>query len=472
MLRAVKRQTGFFSRHLLSRFLERSELGKHDVLRVPALLLVATSLVLLSCRSGEPTNTKAVNVVLVSIDTLRADHLGCYGYDRNTSPEIDKLAAQSILFEEARSQANWTLPSHMSLLESRLPSDVRWNLPTLAQVLRDQGFATAAFTGGGLVSKDYGFARGFDSFVESETRSGFSYSYPRILRWLSRPHHRPFFLFIHTYDVHVPYDPPPPYRSLFDSGKPQPLLPEDTGKIVSEFKRAHRKSQKLHIADLPPGARAELVALYDGEIRFADGFIGRIIGDLKWDGYWNRTIFILLADHGEEFWDHGSMGHGTTMYHELLHVPLIVHLPGGVDAGKRISYEVPLLDVGPTILGLLGIPKEVTFEGRSLLPLTQGRGKPPTPILSSGRQYRSLIVYPWKLIARRHGPGTQLFNLDSDPDELRDLSPEHPGRIRTMLEQLDAAIPEKWASGEIRWQRVVKARAQSQLQKLKALGYL
>ncbi len=377
---------------------------------------------------------KGRNLVLVSIDTLRADHLGAYGYARPTSPSLDALARESLLFERAYSQSPATAPSHMTLLTGVLPSVhrvVSWHslgevalsqrLPTLATLLRRAGYATYAHTGGGNVHDAFGFDQGFDTF--SMTPWGDMDLATHALGTVAARAGGPFFFFAHTYQVHAPYVPPVEYARLF-------VDPRYAGGIVSSREELVRRAGSDAWEKMPgpfwgpvntrsPADIAHLVNLYDAGIRRMDAQLAGFLTRFRGLGLDRNTVLLLTSDHGEEFMEHGGLQHGTRLYEEQLHVPLLVRLPMAAAAG-RVPDVVRLLDVVPTLLGLLGVSSPDHIQGQ-LLPGLLGPPARRQPVYAeeSAGGLQGLRIGDLKYL--RHGEHEQLFDLASDPGELRDL---------------------------------------------------
>jgi arylsulfatase A-like enzyme len=382
---------------------------------------------------------RAPNIVLISIDSLRADHLGCYGYGRETSPAIDALAREGVLFENAVAQAPWTLPSHASLLTSlyartHQATDAKLRLPaepaTLAGELREAGYSTRAVVGGTFMQARFGLDRGFDVYDDTQARVSHQRSHAAVTS--PTTHERalellngapePFFLFVHYWDVHYDYLPPPPYDTKFD--------PDYAGSVSAQ---SFMKNEAIH-AGMDPRDLAHIVALYDGEIAWVDHHIDLLLDALSRRGLDERTIVVLTADHGDEFFEHGEKGHMHSLYQELLHVPLLVRLPGLV-AGRRVTERVELIDVMPTLLEAAGRPVPDGLHGRSLLPLVQGGTRLARPAFAETTKARkskhaeeekleAWCVYDGahKLITfteDRHPP--ELYDLDADPAEQANL---------------------------------------------------
>jgi arylsulfatase A-like enzyme len=304
---------------------------------------------------------RAKGVVLVSIDTLRRDHVGCYGYPRPTTPRIDALARSGLLCEDAVSTSSWTLPAHLSMLTSvdagehgGVDGEHGFNrrVPTLASLLHAAGYATRAITSHIYVAPAYGLDEGFERFDFVEDRNAADVA-ARAIAQLDEVGDRPFFLFLHFYDPHAHYTPPPQTRALFPSAYTGPLKG-----LLTHFQTLTRETT-------PPAYLEHLLSLYDAEIRYTDDQLGRVIDHLRGRGLDRSTLVVVTADHGEEFLDHGSWIHGRTLYEEIIRVPLVVAGPGV--APRREAAQASLLDVAPTILAWARLPAPARFQGRSLL---------------------------------------------------------------------------------------------------------
>ncbi len=390
----------------------------------------AALLLLAGCSSG-PAAPRP-NVLLIVVDSLRRDHLGAYGYDRNTSPHIDRLAAESVRYDRAVSQAPWTLPSVAGLLTSRDPavlgiegfnSSVAEGQVLLSEVLRAHGYATGAVVSHTFVSAAWGFGQGFDSFDESNVKDHQAVTSPGVtekaLAFVREHRDRDFFLFVHYFDPHFPYREHEGF--VFEAEEPY------EGRV-----RAGMSLRKLDNGRLGEADARELRRIYDSEIAWTDHHIGRLLDGVRALGLMERTLVVFTADHGEEFLDHGKLGHGRALFEELVGVPLLLRYPDG--APGVVDRPVALLDVYPTVLEAAGIEIGHEVEGRSL------RGEPDDRrvILSATRRRRHLSA----AIDRRHklvraGSGeTRLYDLDSDPGEMRDLSAgggEIPERLEAAL---------------------------------------
>ncbi|MEP6573599.1 MAG: sulfatase [Gemmatimonadota bacterium] len=328
------------------------------------------------------------NVILLILDTVRADELSAYGYARSTSPALTRLAARGIRFEWAISPASWTLPSHATMLTGRWPHEHRasWKralgpeFPTLAEVLADHGYATAGFVANPVIATESGIARGFAHFedeeisVEDVLRNNSLFKLPignvrlrrlldwygipgridadeinaKVLHWMDRHPARPFFTLINYLDAHAPYVPPVPFDTMFGPvvARQDPLLDPST-----------RWSDQ--------GVRAERDS-YDRSIAYLDNRLGALMDSLDHRGLLRNTLVIITADHGEEFREHGSVSHGNNLYLPTVHVPLIMSMPGRVPAGGLVSRPVSLRDLPATILDLLAIPGAHSLPGHGL----------------------------------------------------------------------------------------------------------
>lgn len=321
-------------------------------------------------RDGETAGPRGY--VLISIDTLRADHLGAYGYGRDTSPFFDELAARGVLFERAIAQIPGTLPSHMSIFTGLYPAEhqvyppasiLSPSIETLPEAFRRSGFRTGGLTDGGYMDGRYGFDRGFESF--DDTVSGPGKSTERIfgrglefLRGLEDGER--FFLFLHTYQVHDPYLPAPGHIERFWSGPPPPAFPP-TGRNLSDVNRGLRT--------VTPEAVRYFKALYDSEIRAVDDQLRRLFAGMRELGLAEDTVVIITSDHGEEFLEHGKLVH-EQVYDECLHVPLLVLAPGVLP--RRVRDLVESVDIAPTLYELAGIAPRTTPSGESLRPRMDG----------------------------------------------------------------------------------------------------
>jgi len=379
-------------------------------------------------RSGRVAFDK---VILISIDTLRADHLGYAGYPRPTSPNIDRLAAESVDFREAYSQAPSTLPSHASIFTSLYPSvhkaEISTTRPlaegfvTLAEMFQSAGFRTAAFVEGGQLETVWNLDQGFDlydvtPFDKTPPGDDLAGILGKARAWIDAHRGEPFFCFVHSYVVHTPYAPRPPYDRMFDEGYtgPLPFVIEEG----EELDRINEETRWPHEPDV-----RHVISLYDGEIRYMDERVGAFLDHIAELGIDGRTVVVFTSDHGEELGDHGWVGkHAHSLYDELLQVPLLIRVPGL--APRRIETQVRLIDLAPTLLGIVGIdPDGAPFQGVDLL--AAGRGPDgDLPVYSeqdySWGYWASLRINDVKIIAEPNNE-YKLLDLRKDPGELRNL---------------------------------------------------
>lgn len=365
-----------------------------------------------------------LNLVLITIDTLRADRLGCYGYSRNTSPNIDELAASSTLFTNAHVQGGWTLPSMTSLMLSlpphnhqvykdnvRLPEAV----PTLAERLREAGYQTFAVQSNPFLQSKLGFDRGFTNYFFSwdAVATRVSSIFKQQIERLSP---KPFFGYVHFMDPHLPY------RSVkYPFGEPY------TGRLQSQdkpFEQLGVTALRAMIPQLDERDWQFLRDRYDQEVAFADEGVARVLHALENKGLMDKTIVVLLADHGEEFFEHGGFEHGHSLYREITHVPLIIRDPRS-PVGTRRDELVRLIDVYPTVLSMLGLPRAGHAAGVDLT----SPGLPELPVLSdgilTGLKKTSLQNGRWKVIRTSKTMKEklwELFDMTADPGETKNLA--------------------------------------------------
>ncbi len=429
------------------------------------------------------------NLLLVSIDTLRADHLGAYGYALPTSPTIDaRLAGEGVTFTDVYSQSPKTTPSHMTLFTSLYPSVhgvELWEngrpahvlnpaVHTLAEVLKNAGYATAAFTGGAQIDPVRGFDQGFDLYTVGGQRR-------RALRWLGRHRWERFFVFYHTYDVHDPYLPPDEYIRLFD--------PDYRGRVLDAIHRLRAQGGMSEAAwegisrrfwesvdrNDPRDVRF-VERLYDAGIRRMDAeTIRPLLDRLDQLGLARDTLVVFTSDHGEAFGEHGHFQHDD-LYAGTLHVPLVLRWPGRLPAGLTIGSRGRLIDVMPTILELLGVSAPPSLQGRSLTPLLHDAYAGPgvegaVSEYSDARVYESLRRGGLSYIV--DGPEERLFDLLRDPGERQNVLATRPAEAAAMRATLEG------------WRRNCRALAlllgprggtiapsDETARRLRALGYL
>jgi len=407
--------------------------------------------------------TRGASVLLISIDTLRADHLGCYGHPGDTSPCMDALAARAALFRQCLVQDHWTLPSHMSMMTSLYPdrhqvypgTSLPDAIPTLAQLMYNAGYNTQAFVSGiHWMSPDFGFSRGFldydfpPSIVNAEEISR------KALGWLEKNHDAPFFLFLHFYDPHADSDIPP-YYSPYPGGEEDP-------------------DEEIFLPFVDLNRRESIVEFYNRGIRYVDHFIGEILRKTE-DLDIRDLMIILTSDHGEEFFDHGMIGH-LQAYEEIARVPLIVYLPD-TDRHRTLDTLVQGIDISPTILDYLNLPVPALFQGRSFLPLLLGkdRGAFEEPVTYIKGNWKYVIRTPrWKLFWNKGEDEAMLYHIEKDPLETVDVAENFPDVAAALKKDLQAFLKNdaRPLSGIRQKKKSPSSMDEKEREKLKKLGYL
>lgn len=420
-----------------------------------ALLSVLVLLALSGCERDHP------NLLFIAVDTLRADHLGGYGYGPPTSPMIDRFLEEAVVFEDMQSSASWTLPSFATMMTSLYPSTHGcWNFKsrlddshtTLAETLKSRGFATAAIVSHTFLSRDYGLVQGFDhhddSVLDGRQDVRFMRSSSKVSRkaaaWLrdraAMEDSPPWFLFVQYFDPHVIYLSHRKYSKPFDNS--------------------------------PTGQ-------YNGEIAFTDANVGKLLDILRELGFDNDTVVVFTSDHGEEFNDHGGRWHGKTLYQEVLRIPFAIRAPG-LQHG-RVSQAVESVDILPTLLELLGekLP-DVPMEGQSLVPSMRGvvpdeRGMLSEIDLYPGHVRKSYRLGRWKLIVKFEAEiasETELYDKSEDPDEQNDLASEHPDVVAQLMREMTLRVQEATALSASFDQSPDLDLSERESQQLRALGYI
>jgi arylsulfatase A-like enzyme len=373
--------------------------------------------------------------------------LGCYGYDRPTSPTLDLLAAEGTLFENAFTTSPWTLPAHASLLTGLYPRHhgatterraLRRGIPTLAEILSKQGFFTMAVVNSHYVSRRYGFSRGFDEFAyiqERMSEHGPSEVVDTALSWLSKRREDPFFLLLHDYDVHSDYGALPEYEKSF-------LRPYE-GQIDGSTQQLMRFLSEPF--EMSTGDIEHLVDLYVAGIRQKDAELARLVEYLRTTEELENTLIIVTSDHGEEFLEHGGVLHARTQYDEVIRIPLILRGPG-IPRGRRIVEPVSINDILPTTLALLGVPWEGGFDGIDVSELWRaGPGEAVGERILFGEAdqqnekpdiTRSARYGPYKLIYNRLTRHSALYDLRADPSERHDISGAQPEIKQQLMREI------------------------------------
>lgn len=462
--------------------------------------------------SGGRKATVSPNILFIVMDATRARNLSCYGYDRPTTPNLERFSERCVVYEAAISPAGWSLPAHASMFTGLYPSrhgahDEHKYLvsehPTMAELLRSRGYSTLAICRNEYVGPAAGLDRGFDSFngsgnlpqslaevtrkayqgvaaVLDQGDSGARYTNRQIRSALRRLRvdERPFFMFVHYNEPHARYQPPRKYRGYLPSGT-----------SAREAQRVNQSPWKYLVDPSLMGERdfEILAALYDGEITYLDSRIAQVIGWIEEMAMLDQTMVIITADHGENIGDHGMMGHKYCLYDTLVHVPLIVHYPKGTTTPGRVAHQVQTLDLLPTILAMLGDTSSETYrrlQGHDLLSsarhgftiaeqahpdLTSAYKRfPGVDVSRFERALKMIRTDRYKYIWASDG-AHELYDLQADWDERRNIVAEQPGiaedldqRLSEWRNSFEAAAPAEPAP---EFEEEVKAR-------LRALGYL
>lgn len=405
------------------------------------------------------------NLVFVSFDALQAAHIGILGYPRNITPHLDAFATSSYRFTNTASVASWTVPSSMTWFTGVYPSEHKMtnkfaiynrdvqkpanlrelspHIVTLADILRANGYATGGFCGNAGVSGGFGYEQGFDIYSHEDAKFGsFDYSIPRALDWIAANRHRKFFLFLHGYDCHGQNVPPEGFDYRFvDAGYDRKFLGSELEQEALREEGLERGRLTLRDADIRFWR-----AIYDEKINRTDARFRQFLADFDKLGLTGTTLFVLTSDHGTEFFEHGRIDHGFTLYQEQLHVPLFVRLPGQ-STGTAIDTRVSSIDIMPTILDLLRVPVPENvghqMRGQSLVPAMKGEPKPRD--LFAETDYRAYtfkrsIIAPdgWKLIYTLESKSRELYDLNHDPHELQNRAGEYPHRADELERRLFA----------------------------------
>jgi arylsulfatase A-like enzyme len=452
----------------------------------------------LAASTCSPSGPKPPNLVFIVLDTLRPDHLGCYGYGRDTSPNLDRWAEQSVLFENAQTAAPWTAPSLISLMTSLYPSvhgvttfnnpgQMNERVTTLAEVLERQGYWTGAFTDGGFAKPQFGLGQGFRTYPLNEgdlpTEHASNLLEPsrlrpnidRTLKWLDEVGDQPFFLFFHTYEIHGPYQPPEEYVKRFrpewndaeeharvsaavarlDAGEPldaaavrlllrhmehcAPVRHADEAVQRLRNQRLHRHQVQFGVDSLEPERMQFWRDLYDAEIRHSDFELKRLLDRLNSAKLRENTVVVFVSDHGEGFGEHGIAGHGSVLHEENLRVLLMVRAPGLEP--RRVTEVVRTIDVMPTALELLRTPRaeaplDLPMQGRSLVPVMRGNPLPSAPSFSHAL---SQIGRESRLWSVRDGDWRLVWDNDRSEARLYDLGSDPNETVNIAAERPEVA---------------------------------
>ncbi len=453
------------------------------------ILLGISCLVFLSLKKR-----KKLNVILIVVDALRADHLGCYGYRLNTSPNIDRFAKEGILFRNAFSHGPQTFVSVPSILTSLYPGVHRIlssglsldnKIITLPEIFKKNGYRTAAFVGPQLGNIS-NLRQRFELYVEDRAvfdKNMASRLNKQALNWINTNLSKPFFIYLHYLDVHNPYDPAIPYDRIFYNEE----VDNETKRFVHELDWGGVEKQATDAKKLVDHKYFEyFISQYDGKIRFIDEQIGILLKRLENYGLLDETLVVLTSDHGDEFLEHGQIFHQQgCLYDELIHVPLIMRLPRIIPKNKVITNQVRHVDIMPTILGVLNIKYQNIIQGVNIIPLIRGKsnlklewfgeiGKVGKRLLKAVRKdnRKFIEIYDYRDNLYYY----ELYDLESDPKELKNLTEDRPREVELFKTKLKvySSSCDKVRESMLDKNHIGKVRELDEEAKknLKTLGYL
>jgi arylsulfatase A-like enzyme len=464
------------------RVLTRRELLKYGVCGGAATVL-SGGLSLGGC-SGKRKKEKP-NVLLISLDTVRRDHCSAFGYDLDTTPNLTQLAKQGTLFDLAYAPSSTTAPSHATMFTSLYPIShgvvkngvgLSDTYETLAEIFKAQGYQTAAVVSSFVLHSKFGFAQGFshfdDDFLSSERKTDIkewegqeiegafdrrgNYVTERAIHWLGNERNgtEPFFMFVHYFDAHNPYDPVEPFRSAFAPKNPS------------------------------AGAVEKAIGRYDAQIAFVDECMGKLLAEMDRTGLKNNTLIIVVSDHGEGLMQHGFMYHGVHIYEEAVRVPVIFRFPGRIEKGMVLTGPVGLVDLAPTILSLADIDVlNSAFQGQNLAPALYGRSslEPDRPVYLYRRRYDEAMlgdikakgekfgirIGRWKYIEGVEEGTKELYDLREDPGEHKNLYADSSKIAISLADHL-----QQWKHAHLSSTSAPATTNKEDLRKLKSLGYV
>jgi len=423
-----------------------------------------------------------LNLLVISIDTLRADHVSCYGYERRTTPNIDRLASQGHRFSNAYTSIPTTLPAHISLFTSLYPTQlsVRRNgekvpagTTTLAEILAGSGYHTGAVVSAAVLNARYGLAHGFETYEDTGTRKEerAARTLNKAVQWLRSRDKKPFFLFVHFFDPHGPYIPQTHFGTLFQSQKKR-ILPQ---RLIPGYQRVAGSLNYYDYLDR-----------YDGEIAYSDWAVGKLIEELRLQGLDDNTLVVCVSDHGEsldELMDRYGyiFEHGEFLYAHQLHIPAIIRPPAQVLRQTGVVHDQPvsIIDIMPTVLDLLDIKPPDQMEGVSLLPMMRGEKIPERPVFAERRIFKTKpppyavgeahsIIEDRKHLIVSTVPGTELYDLAEDAREVNNLFKERQAEAEALKNKLRS-----WRSGlKPLFGPTTFETDKNALERLRSLGYV
>ena len=445
-------------------------------------------LLLLGCASDQDSlESPDYNIVLISIDTLRADRLSLYGYGRKTSPYLEELAEEAVVFNRFFYNGGGTLPSHMTMMTSLNPR-THWVHPgnkrileaqriTLAEELKEAGYTTAAYTDGGWMRGKFGFTQGFDLYDDEGGR--FERILPKAYSWLDDHHREKFFLFLHTYDVHsehktdLPYSCPDDLHTTYvdvEASTFDGCRFDKCATSLLAWVNAQANSEGAAANDFFSAEEIEFISsLYDGCINYADKKIAEVVNVLKEKGVYDKTLLIITSDHGEEFAEHGMFLHDQGAYEEYASLPLVIKFPKGRFGGERINHWASVVDLMPTVLEIVGLPTSDQAQGHSLMPTIISD----LPVRQDVHMYDVLKSDRWKYFPSKK----MLFDVVDDPEEKDNIHSERPdvvAELERRVRILVGADVEAFEAfqGSIQSPSGEVELSEREIENLKALGYL
>ena len=402
-----------------------------------------------------------LSIILISMDALRYDRTGFSGNPDGLTPNLDALAEESVVFHNAFSAASWTLPSHMSMWTARWPSihrvtnkltllgadkmsetSLSAGIETFPNLLVQQGWTAAGFTGGAGVQGKYGFSRGFSEYLDDRPFAGMDYSSPAAIEWLNA--HKdggPFFLFLHGYDAHGQYAlPEPRIQAIPYDGELDGSIEEQAKLREQGLAAIQQPGDDASLGDtLDDADAAFLEKVYDGKVRDADQRLGAFMGELRRMGLLDRAIVVVVSDHGDEFMEHGHVDHGHSLYQEQLHTVMLMRFPGYARR-QDVQGVVRTVDLFPTLFDVLGMTLPTAIDGASLLPLLQGNETSRQAFAETDYRLfvhrRAIRDVQYKLVLDLQDGERRLYDLTADPTEQKDISSEQPRRTYEMEQAL------------------------------------
>ncbi len=459
-------------------------INRRDFLKSSATLLAGAGALNILSSIGCGARHKDMNVLFVSLDTLRADHCRFMGYNRETTTFLDRYAKDSIVFNQMHTPTPWTDQSHASIFSSLYPrvhsisffynNKLRFSL---ASILKNYGYTTAGFVEAIPLDPRVGGATGFDTYMKIQDPENYfnnraEHNNMRVAEWLKKNHQKKFFGFVHYFDIHHPYQPEPPYDKKFYKGE----IDERSYRLGNAPYRQENASE---------GMINQAKVLYDGEIAYTDHHLQNLLSMLDDYGLTDRTVVVIFSDHGEGFFEHKLFSHGNSLYEELLRIPTVMHLPDSERKGTRVSSITRSIDIMPTILDYLGAETKEPLQGVSLLPMIEKGEERDLLLYADGIRYAMSVLKGKHKLIYNHSwqdewtkelgftkPTYELYNLEEDPGEQKNLAEEKKDLRDELYADIHRSweINRKWKKGFIMGQ---KKKMDEDLEKgLRQLNYI